>query len=172
MTGKYGSDSGRDMTNLLFTLLLLCAFAVMALIVVMTGADAYKRISADMSANSDLRIPLSYVASKVRQGDQAGAVSVVPREDTSALVIESSDGDADYETWIYEYDGRLCEVTVEEGAGFELRDGIAILPVSEFRVDADESGLLTVTAGDQAGRTLELQLELRSGAPFDSASKS
>ncbi len=153
---------GRNFTNLFFVLALMSLFAVMALIVVIIGADAYDKVSRDMESNADLRIPLSYAASKVRQCDSKDAVRIIEKDGTSVLVLESSDGQAVYETWIYSYNDFLHEVTIEQGTEFELADGIAILPVYGFEVASMDPGLLKVTASDRSGRRLELLLALRS----------
>jgi hypothetical protein len=162
MTKFLNAQPSRNSSNLFFMLLLVCAFAVSALFVVMTGANVYKTVSADMESNAALRIPLSYIAEKIRQCDAPGAVHLEMMENHKVLVLDSSDGGIDYENRIYCLDGQLYEVTIEKGAEFALTDGMPIMAVNAFDMTTDQSGMLRITAFDESGKSLALSLSLRS----------
>lgn len=170
--GKNGSNmliarkmklhTNRSLLDLLFILILLFTFAVSALVIVMIGANSYKSVVDEMQSNYDLRIPLSYISTKVKQHDQAGAVHLVLREGITVLVLESTSGKTQYETWIYPYGHQLYEVLLEKGEAIALADGLAILPILGLDIKMNNK-LLSVRSYDATGKTLDLSLNLRSG---------
>jgi hypothetical protein len=78
--------------------------------VVMLGADIYRKGVDDMQRNFDSRTSLSYLATKLRQGDEAGGILVTELEGCPALVLEETINGTLYRTWIYSYEGSLREV--------------------------------------------------------------
>lgn len=56
-------------TDLLFSLGLLCLFTISSLTVLLIGAHVYKQTALDMKTNYTTRTALTYVAEKVRQHD-------------------------------------------------------------------------------------------------------
>ena len=68
----------------LFILLLFTLFSLALLGVLLTGAGVYQRlVNRDLSAYTQ-RTALQYIATKVRQSDQAGALSVASFDGDSA----------------------------------------------------------------------------------------
>ena len=63
-------------TDLLFSLGLLCLFTISSLTVLLIGAHVYKQTALDMKTNYTTRTALTYVAEKVRQHDSIQASSV------------------------------------------------------------------------------------------------
>lgn len=64
--------------DLLFPLALFCAFAVTSLLVVVVGADVYRRTTDEMDRNFALRTPLAYLSQAVHRTDLAGGISIGP----------------------------------------------------------------------------------------------
>ncbi len=155
-------QTNRSMLDLFLILVLLCGFTISALIIVMIGANVYKSVAGDMQSNFDLRIPLSYISTKVKQHDQAGAVYISEKEGTQVLILESTENKVVYETWIYPRDNQLYEVMIEKGQELSLSDGMAILPIKGLDIKMNTPSLLQVTSYDQTGKTLDLSLNLRS----------
>ena len=79
----------------LAALLLFGVFAVCVLAVLLTGADAYRRLTQRDQVAFDRRSCVQYIATKVRQADTAGNVAVVEIGGVSSLVM---DGDEEYVT--------------------------------------------------------------------------
>ena len=68
-------------------LLLFGVFAVCVLIVLLTGAKAYRGLTERDRTAYDRRTCVQYIATKVRQGDVEGGVTVEPFGDTAALCM-------------------------------------------------------------------------------------
>ncbi len=93
-------------TDALAALLVYGVFAACVLAVLLTGANAYRRLTLRDREVDNRRTCVQYIATRVRQSDHAGGVAV---EDFGggALVLNA---DSDYPTWIYCRDGWLMEL--------------------------------------------------------------
>lgn len=150
--------------DLFFTLPLFCLFAASALIVVIIGSDVYRKTTANMEENYATRTALSYTAEKIRQHDSAGGIYLTDDDDgNTILVLSDNAGGETYLTYIYAYDGWLCELVVKEGTGFSKEQGEQILEVDTFSVE-EEDGFIRVTAADSGSAPVSCLLHLRSGS--------
>lgn len=141
----------------LIALLLFGVFAVCVLAVLLTGANAYRRLTQrDQSAYSR-RTCAQYIATRVRQAD--GRVSVESFGGTDALVLKERQGT--YLTRIYCYDGYLMELYCDQEAVMEPRDGEHIMEAGGLALSLTD-GLLTASlTGTDGGAEETLYLSLR-----------
>lgn len=149
----------RHHMDALAALLLFGVFAACVLAVLLTGADAYRRLTDRDQAAFDRRTAVQYLATRVRQADAAGGVAVEDFGGVTALVLNA---DTDYPTWLYCYDGQLMELYCyyEERPGPE--DGSPLMALDGLGVSL-EHGLLTLQVVREDGETDILLLSLRSG---------
>lgn len=143
----------------LIALLLFGVFSACVLAVLLTGADAYRRLTRRDQAAFDRRSCQQYIATKVRQADAehgvaAGSVGGVP-----ALVL---DPEAEYVTYIYYYDGWLRELYAWSGEPAEPGEGERIAPARGLELSV-EGGLLTLRLAREGGGEDTLLLSLRGG---------
>ncbi len=134
-------------TDVVFPLVLFCVFAVMALGLVVTGANVYSQTVSSMEENYESRTALAYVAEKIRQNDRTGAVSAKD----GVLTISDQDEDGSYVLYIYEHDGYLTELSTRAGLEFSPEAGQPILEVEEFSVSETPEGMIQITAGNGDG---------------------
>ena len=149
----------------LLALLLLCVFAACVLSVLLAGAGTYRRLTERDRASYDSRTATQYLATRIRQADRQGAVSVRAFEGRDALVLtEEIDGEL-YETRIYYCDGYLRELFTVAGADLAPEDGEKILPAGSFLAYADDpaEGQLRLRIQVANGDWEELTLLLRAG---------
>ena len=102
---------------------------------------------------------MQYLATRVRQGDVAGGVSVRPFGEGNALALPAGEG---YVTWVYWHDGWLMELYTLEDSGLSPEDGARIMPLAGLSLSLKD-GLLTAELADGAGETDTLLLSLRGG---------
>ena len=78
------------------------------------GSGVYRNTTVQMEENYVARTALSYVAEKVRQHDTSGGVRLTEEEGETVLVLQNTENttDTDYLTYIYSYDGWLCELVI------------------------------------------------------------
>lgn len=143
-------------------LILLSVYAITVLLSVIFSANAYKNIYESSNNNFNIMSPLSYIASKVRQADVSNAIRIEEKEGTRALVIKTFEANNVYETWIYNYDGYIYELFVDENADFSLSDGTAIYENDKIEFYIDENKSLTIYNYEQREKAMKLTLSFRS----------
>lgn len=157
---KNQKRSRSQSVQFLFTMLLFFALAICALFTILFGAQVYQHITDRMEQNFTGTTALSYVANKVRQGDETGTVSVVEMEGTSVLKINQTYGNQIYSTLIYYKDGQIKELFSQEDSGLTLNDGLDIMRSDGLTFKQIGKNLLQVeTSGVNGGKML---LALRS----------
>ena len=142
----------------LLALLLFGVFAVCVLAVLLTGANAYRRLTLrDQSAYND-RTCQQYLATRVRQADTEGGVQVEDFGDSGALVLTDQYG---YETRVYCCGGYLMELYAAPGSGLAPEDGEKVMELGGME-PSFENGLLKITVTNTDGIELLSYLSLRS----------
>lgn len=144
----------------IFILILLCVFAAGSLLAVILGANVYREVTSDVDDNFQVRTTLSYLSTKIRQGDDCDAVRVEEKDGVNALVLESFDGEELCETWIYAYDGFLCETYFAKGTPFELEYGLQMIPSYGLNIEMN-GRMIYLQAANQKGEWRSLTLSLR-----------
>lgn len=154
-------DYSHKPLDFIFILILLCVFSFTSLILVVLGANVYESTANRMDSNFELRTPLSYITTKVRQYDSEGAVWLTEKDGVTALVLETNDNNQLCQTWIYQYKDYLYEIYIDKGAKFNLSDGIAMIP--SYGLDLSmKNQLLQISAYDSHGKSMKVSLALRS----------
>lgn len=148
--------------DLFFTLSLFCLFAASALIVVLIGSGVYRTTTSNMEENYSVRTAVAYVAEKVRQHDISGGSSISTIEGDTMLVFTDTVEGTDYHTYIYAYNGFLCELVIRDGNTFSRDQGEQILKVDSFSLSDEGNGFIKVTAADSGSAPVSCLLHLRS----------
>ena len=143
-------------------LLLFGVFAVCILSVLLTSADAYRRLADRDEMSYDRRVASQYLSTRVRQGDVAGGVAVESFDGVDALVLREEIDGAAYETRVYCYEGYLRELFAESGVDFAAEDGEKILAAESMTLELEEQ-TITAEITDPTGQVQTLTLYLRSG---------
>lgn len=144
-------------------LLLVCLFAVCMLFTLAYGATIYKDISSVMDSQYGTRTVLSYVVTKVRHYDVAGSVELGSLDGMDAIILREEIDDEKYLTYIYAYDGSLCELFCPAYLELTLDSGEQIISLDELEFSLSDSGNLLeikVSLGDDTARQT---LYIRSG---------
>ena len=143
-------------------LVLFGVFAVCILSVLLTSADAYRRLAERDEKSYDQRVAAQYLATRVRQGDETGKIFVETFDGVDALVLqEEIDGEV-YETRVYCYDGYLRELFAGKGEEFYVGDGEQILRAESMSL-VQENRVIMAEITDPDGQVQGLTLYLRSG---------
>jgi hypothetical protein len=153
----------QHITDIVFVLSLFCVFAILALFVVVLGANVYEGISENMTRNYNARTSVSYITEKIRQNDNRGDIAIERIGGGGALVLTHTQGEDAYETWIYVNDGQLRETTVREGAEVKPGDGQPIMELRDMSVEYNGARLIRVTALDLEGNEFGSTISIKSG---------
>ncbi|ADL03905.1 DUF4860 domain-containing protein [Lacrimispora saccharolytica] len=153
-----------QMANTLFTILLFLVFVLCALFSVLIGGKVYENINGRAEDTYQKDVALSYIANKVRQGDEAARVTLEEMEGIPVLKLEQKIEESVYVTNIYYRDGRLWELFTDAESGLGVGDGNEILECSPVTMNMDGRFLHIKTEGEGGG---SLWLSLRSGGSDD-----
>ncbi len=146
-------------TDALAALLLFGVFAACILSVLLTGAEAYRRLTQRDQAAYARRTAVQYIATRVRQADSLALVSVEEFQGVTALVLRE---DGEYATRVYCHEGYLKELYASEEDLMVPGDGERIMAAEGLELSLDQ-GLLTVSVTGENGEESTLLLSLRSG---------
>lgn len=153
----------RFQTEKLLPLVLFAVLAVCTVLVLLTGAGVYRRLTErGREAFHNRTVPL-YIATKVRQADCAGGVSVENRNGMDVLCLKEVIDENDYVTRIYCHEGVVRELFSAEDMSFDPAAGERITEASEVWFSL-EAGCLTVEVICEDGTVTEQNLTLRSEA--------
>jgi hypothetical protein len=156
----------RHLMDTAFAAGLFCVFAALALLVLLTGAGAYRGIEADTSARFAERTCASFLAEKVRRCDAAGSVDAGRFGDSDALLLREEIDGVPYQTAVYCYQGKLMELFSEEGEDLPPESGTELLAASGLRVSR-EGNLLRIACAGADGAVARVSLYLRAGEGAD-----
>ena len=157
------TKSKSSMIDLLFTLALFCVFCASALAVVLIGADVYTSTVRSMDRNYSTRTAVAYLAEKARQGDRAGALSLGEVEGTQVLVIATQGADGgSYTTYIYYYDGAVCEQLLRAQDTPLLANGQRVVEAGGLEIEPLEDALWRVTVTGPEGGSEQMLFGQRS----------
>lgn len=148
----------------LAALLLFGVFAVCVLAVLLTGANAYRRLTQRDRAAYDRRTAVQYIATKVRQSDAGpGNIAVAELDGAQALVLDAGQ---EYVTYLYSYEGWLWELYTWSGEPPVPGDGQQIMELTQVSWSLEDL-LLTAEVTAAGGGSDTLLLNLRSGEGWD-----
>jgi hypothetical protein len=120
---------------------LVCLFALLSVLVVTTGLQAYEQIIRNAELNTQLRTSLNYTANKIRAHDGLGAVEAKLEGDIPTLALyETIEGDG-YVTYIYCYGGMLYERFAPADSAFDPEQGEELVPMESFSATVDARGV-------------------------------
>ena len=132
----------------IFVLLIFCVFAVSVLMVLMLGANTYKNMTEISRDGQDERTVLSYIWSKVKNGDEDGGVTIDYFHGLPALFIDDEIDATVFRTTIYLYDGWVYELFSEAGLDFFPEDGVKIIRAEQLKFESADYGMIRVSSGD------------------------
>jgi len=158
MTAKRGQSVARSLM-----LFLLLVFSVSALLTAAFGVKVFRSINADSDASYALRASLNYVAGKARALDSKDCLSISDIGKTRALILSETIDGIKYNTYIYLYNGQLCELYADDGVAFDPDAGTALVAVSSCSFAFDGTAL-SITASAATGETRSCRVLLRSYA--------
>ena len=141
----------------LAALLLFGVFAVCVLAVLLTRADAYRRLTQRDQAAYDRRTCVQYLATRVRQADRTGGIVLEDYDGTDVLIL---DADQEYVTYIYQWDGWLMELYSWSGEPMVPEDGRKLLEAESMEISLGGM-MLTFEISPAPGVTDTMLLSLR-----------
>ena len=122
-----------------------------ALVVLILAADIYASTTNHFQVNDESRTALAYISEKIRQNDTDGALSIVTIEQTDCIALSQDFNGTLCTTYIYEYEGMLKELFIQDGVSISLQNGTDIMELSALSIEELDNQLYQFTATDQTG---------------------
>lgn len=129
-------------------LMLYLMFSVLVIFTFITGIKAYNSIRQKNSDNYSLRTSLQYVSNKTKAYQKTGAITVSELNGKAALKITENLDGKDFDTYIYENDGMLCELFIEAGTKIDLSWGTKINDIETFEIEKLSDKLIEIRTND------------------------
>lgn len=149
--------------TIVFPLLLFLVFVMCALFLILIGGRVYENINNRSELTYEKDIAFSYIANKVRQADEAGAVSLTDVDGVQVLTLKQTIESTAYVTQIYYRDGSLWELFADQNSGLSIGDGNQILECKEITMDM-EGHLLHLKTEGETGSQLFISLRSKGAA--------
>ena len=145
------SKSGGHAISGAFVFLLLGVFAVIATLMVLLCARAYRSTVDATAVHRDKRIIQSFVRNTLRAEDEKNAFGIAEIDGITALTITNDWGEDDtYVRYLYCYEGTLRDLYIGAADTFEPSFGEEICPAGSFAANLT-GNLVTVEMTDVDG---------------------
>lgn len=152
----------RHVIDLIFPIALFFVLAASSLAAVLLASNVYRHTVQAEQSNFESRTSLSYVAWKVRQNDESGAVSIGTFDGQDSLVMKQFYDGQEYRTYIYEYDGYLRELVVRADVEANAAAGRKILEVQDFQMEEFGDGIFRFSYVGEDGKQVSTMAAVRS----------
>ncbi len=150
-------------------LLVFLILAVCVSLILISGADAYRRILDRDGLSYDKRTVSQYVCTRIRSADAPDMLFIssfdgeekTTSEGDTLFIREEIEGTV-YLTRIYCHDGFLCELFAESGYDFSPEDGERLVPAEALDL-AMGDGYVSVVISHRDGSSEGLTVAINSG---------
>lgn len=131
--------------DMVFVITLFFVFSLSALMLVIIGADVYKKTVASMDSNYISRTSFAYVTEKIRQNDSYDSIEIKPYGEGDALLLKETIEDTSYTTYLYIYNGYLMELFAKSDQDLSPDSGQKILAIQSFSIKKINNSLYEFT---------------------------
>ncbi|MBQ8151725.1 MAG: DUF4860 domain-containing protein [Firmicutes bacterium] len=153
--------------DIIFIIVLVGLFALSSVMLALLGVNVY-RTSSTGTNGQNLDTASLYFAQKVRQCEDKSLVHVETlADDIPALVMDSTKGGKELETWFYVYDDTLKEVTVLKGNNVAPEYGQEIMSMKTVDYEIVSGDLLQVNMVGTDGSSSTINMHLAGGGEDD-----
>ena len=142
--------------DFLFPITLFFVFFCSSIIVLLFAANVYESVVEDSNKNFETGTSLAYITEKIRQSDSNGNIKISEFDGYEALQIQETYDDKIYKTYIYEMDGLLKEIFIQDGIHASAKAGTTIMNIKDFDMTDKGNGLIefTSTASDGSSESV------------------
>lgn len=144
----------------LLVLLLFGVFAASILMVLLTGADAYKRLTDRDDSSYDMRTGAQYISGKLRQAVSGDNVSIEDFGGTPAICMTETIKGKEYITRIFYHDGYIREIFSAEDVDLTPDDGWKVLRSGGLDIFRD-GNVMKVVITEESGKETTVISALR-----------
>lgn len=152
----------KHVIDFLFPLALFFVLTATSVALVVLASGTYSRQVQDSEDSFVSRTALSYVTEKIHQTDEYGAVYAGTFDGQDAIVICQTYSEQTYMTYLYEYDGYLRELFIQDGVDAKASDGRRILASDSFSFEESQEGLFHLYCTNKDGSISDTYVSIKS----------
>ena len=152
------------MFDVFFILALFCVFAASTWVAFAIGATVSRTATNNLDANFESRTATSYLTEKIRHNDRADAIHLTELDGAPCIALDAVYESVSYTTYLYVWDGYLCEYLARTSEDISPEYGEQILPVQEFTAEQISDSLYRLTLTEEKSGTHTLYVTLRCSA--------
>ena len=152
----------KHVIDFLFPLALFFVLTATSVALVVLASGTYSRQVQDSEDSFASRTALSYVTEKIHQADEYGAVYAGAFDGQDAIVIRQTYSEQTYATYLYEYDGYLRELFIQDGVDAKASDGRKILASDSFSFEETKDGLFHLYCTNKDGSISDTYVSIKS----------
>lgn len=146
------------MVDILFVLTLFCLFAISSILLIILGANVYKKTIENMDSHFNTSTSVSYLTEKIRQSDVTNGLLSGSFNGQDALILEEEYNEVAYCTYIYSYDGYLKELFIIKDSPFDPSAGQNIIAVNDFKIDPLSDDLYKIIIIDKDNHSVTMDI--------------
>jgi hypothetical protein len=161
-------DNSKHMIDILFVLSLFALFAICSVVLILFGADIYKKTVSSMDSNYASRTSVAYITQKVRQSDQYESIYIDDSLGYERLMMTQEINGYTYATSLYEYDGYLYELFARTDIDLPIDAGQQVIAINNLHFELVTDSLLKVDYNDESGeaKTVYITLHCKAADAF------
>ena len=152
----------KHVIDFLFPLALFFVLAASSVALVVLVSGIYSRQIRESENSFSSHTVLSYVTEKLHQADASGSVTTGIFDGQDAIVIRQSYSEQTYMTYLYEYDGYLRELFIQDGVDAKASDGRKILASDSFSFEETQDGLFHLYCTNKDGSISDTYVSIKS----------
>lgn len=157
-------ENSRHMIDILFVLSLFCVFAVSSVILILFGADIYKKTVSSMDHNYSTRTSVAYISEKIRQSDIYDSIYIDDSKGYERLMMTRNINGTTYATSLYEYDGYLYELFARTDIELPADAGQQVIALTDLDFNLISDSLLSVSFINESQKSSTIYVSLHCGA--------
>lgn len=155
------------MIDILFVLSLFALFAISSVVLILFGADIYKKTVSRMDSNYASRTSVAYITEKIRQSDQYDSISIDNSLGYERLMMTEDINGITYANSLYEYDGFLYELFARTDIYLPIDAGQSVIAIKDLKFELVSDSLLKVDYTDEADEPKTIYITLHCKAKSD-----
>lgn len=154
----------QHLIDILFLLSLFCVFAISSVILILFGADIYRKTVSQMDTNYTARTSIAYLSEKIRQSDSEGSIIISQYDETDILMLTTDIDGITYATSLYEYNGYLYELFSRTDIELPLDAGQPVMEIKNLNFKKCNDTLLKISFYDATDSLNTLYINTHSAA--------
>ena len=154
-SGSSLQKNKKSKLDTIFVMMVFMLFICCLLLVTLAFAKVYKKSAERINNRFESGTAVSFVMRNLQSFDKENSIAVKSIDERQVLCLYESIDNAEYVTYIYENDGMLCELFLQENFPFIADNGEVMLPCDSFEISIDNGTVsFSLSCGGKTARQL------------------